>query len=167
VVWNEERRCQVCCSLWHLSVSQGWTSMTCWIAAAIARAWVEVERDCHEFYHGIAKYSVRIRFHLGNCVSINKGGSLYTCQDHLLRATTSRVVYVEGSLSTWSAKQDCVWQRETVYFEVLGEVSWNLGYPIVLQFCLSSSDRWLDQKSKSDSRRHAESLCSAIWEKLG
>jgi hypothetical protein len=38
----------------------------------------------------------------------------------------------------------------------------------VLQLCLSSSDRWIDQKSKPDSEGHAESFCSAIqrnWDK--
>jgi hypothetical protein len=38
--------------------------MTYWIAAAVASASVEVERNCHGFYRGFAKNSVRIRFHL-------------------------------------------------------------------------------------------------------
>jgi predicted glycosyl hydrolase (DUF1957 family) len=66
---------------------------------------VEVGRDCHGCYRGIAKNSVRIRFHLGNCGSTDQGGSLYTYQDHLLWAATSRAVYVEDSLSTWSTKK--------------------------------------------------------------
>jgi hypothetical protein len=56
----------------------------------------------------IAEDSVRVPFHLGNCGSTDQGGSLYTCQDHLLWATASRVLYVEHSLSAWSAKEDCV-----------------------------------------------------------
>jgi hypothetical protein len=58
--------------------------------------------------HGIAESSVRIRFHLGNCGSTDQGGSLYTCQEHLVWTTTSRVVYVRDSLSAWSAKEDYV-----------------------------------------------------------
>jgi hypothetical protein len=58
--------------------------MTCWIAAAVASARVKVGRDCHEFYHGFAKNSVGIQFHLGDSGSTDQGGSLYTCQDHLL-----------------------------------------------------------------------------------
>jgi hypothetical protein len=38
----------------------------------------------------------------------DQGGSLYTYQEHLLSTTTSRAVYVEDSLSVWSAKEDCV-----------------------------------------------------------
>jgi hypothetical protein len=57
-----------------------------------------VGRDCHGFYRGVAKNSVGIQFHLGNCGSADKGGSLYTCQDHLLCTATSRVVYVKDSL---------------------------------------------------------------------
>jgi hypothetical protein len=38
---------------------------------------------------------------------------------------------------------------------------------VAFQFCLSSLDRWSDQKGELDSRRHAESLCSAIRKKLG
>jgi hypothetical protein len=34
--------------------------MTRWIDAAIARARVEVGRDCHKFYHGFAMNSVGI-----------------------------------------------------------------------------------------------------------
>jgi hypothetical protein len=34
--------------------------MTCWIAAAIASASVEVGRNCHGFYRGLAKDSVEI-----------------------------------------------------------------------------------------------------------
>jgi hypothetical protein len=64
-----------------------------------------------------------------------------------LWAATSRVVYVKDSLFAWSAEENCVWHRDIIYFEVLGEVAWNLGYPIVLQFCLSPSDRWSDWKS--------------------
>jgi hypothetical protein len=41
--------------------------MTCWIATAVASAWVEVGRNCHGFYSGTAEDSVGIRFHLGNC----------------------------------------------------------------------------------------------------
>jgi hypothetical protein len=105
--------------------------MTYWIAAAVACAWVEVGRNCHGFYHGIAKDSVGIRFHLDNCGWTDQGGSLYTFQDHLLWTATSRVVYIEDSLSAWSVEEDCVWQRDIVYFKVLGEVAWNLGYPII------------------------------------
>jgi transposase InsO family protein len=64
-----------------------------------------VGRDCQGFYHGFAKDSVGIRFHLGNCESIDQGSSLYTYQDGLLRTAASRVVYVDDSLSTWSAKK--------------------------------------------------------------
>jgi hypothetical protein len=124
-------------------------------------------KKLHGFYHGIAENSVRIWIYLGNCGSNDQGGSLYTCQDHLLWTTTSRVVYVKDSLSTWTAKEDCVLQRVTVYFDVLGEVAWNLGYPIALQFSLSSSHRWSDQKNELDSGGHAKSLCSAIWKNLG
>jgi hypothetical protein len=67
-----------------------------------------VGRDCHGFRRVIAKDSVRIQLHLGNCGSTDQGGSLHTCQDHLLQATTSRVVYVEDGLSAWSAIEDCV-----------------------------------------------------------
>jgi hypothetical protein len=35
-------------------------SMTCWIAANDASALVEVKRDCHGFYRGIAENLVRI-----------------------------------------------------------------------------------------------------------
>jgi hypothetical protein len=66
-----------------------------------------VERDCHGFHRGIAKDSVRIRFHLGNCGPTDQGGSLYTYRDHLLRAATSRIVCVQDSLSAWSAKKLC------------------------------------------------------------
>jgi hypothetical protein len=82
--------------------------MTCWIATAVPSAWMEVGRNCHGFYCGITKNLVRIRFHLGNCGSTKQGGSLYTCQDHLLWTASSRVVYVKDSLSAWSAKEDCV-----------------------------------------------------------
>jgi hypothetical protein len=58
--------------------------MTCWIAATIPSARVEVGRDCHGFHRGTAKDSVRIRFHLGSCGLTDQGGSLYTSQDHLL-----------------------------------------------------------------------------------
>jgi hypothetical protein len=47
-----------------------------------------------------AENLVRIRFHLGNREPTDQGGSLYTCQDHLHQAATSRVVYAEDSLST-------------------------------------------------------------------
>jgi hypothetical protein len=67
-----------------------------------------VGRDCHGFYRGFAKNLIGIRFHLGNCGSTIQGGSLYTCQDHLLWTATSRVVYVETSLSASNAKEDCV-----------------------------------------------------------
>jgi hypothetical protein len=56
----------------------------------------------------IAEDSVEIRFYLGNCGLIGQGGSLYTYEDHLLWAVTSRVIYVKDSLSVWSAKEDCV-----------------------------------------------------------
>jgi hypothetical protein len=67
-----------------------------------------VGRDCHGFYHRIVENSVGIRFHLGNCGSTDQGGSLYTYQDHLLWTATSIVVYVEDSMSAWSAKEDYV-----------------------------------------------------------
>jgi hypothetical protein len=67
-----------------------------------------VGRNCHGFYRRIAEDLVRIQFHLGNCGSTDQGGSLYTYQDHLLWAATSRVVYIEDSMSAWSAKEDCV-----------------------------------------------------------
>jgi hypothetical protein len=55
VVRYEERCCQVCCPLRHLSVSQSRASTTSWITAVVASARVEVERDCHGLYHGFAK----------------------------------------------------------------------------------------------------------------
>jgi hypothetical protein len=67
-----------------------------------------MRRNCDGFYCGIAEDSVEIRSHLGNYGSTDQGGSLYTCQDHLLWTATSRVVYVEDSLIAWSAKEDCV-----------------------------------------------------------
>jgi hypothetical protein len=67
-----------------------------------------VGRDCHGFYRGFAENSVGIQFHLGDCGLTDRGSSLSTCQDHLLRTTTSRVVYVEDSLFAWSAEEDCV-----------------------------------------------------------
>jgi hypothetical protein len=82
--------------------------MACWIAAAIASAGVEVGGDCHEFYHRFAENLVGIRLHLGDCGSTNQGSTLYTYQDHLLWTATSGVVYVEDSLSTWSAEEDSV-----------------------------------------------------------
>jgi hypothetical protein len=82
-----------------------------------------VGRDCHGFHRRTAKDSVRIRFHLGNCGPTDQGGSLYTGQDHLLQAATSRIVHVQDSLFAWSAKENCVRQRDVVYFEVLGEVA--------------------------------------------
>jgi hypothetical protein len=69
---------------------------------------VEVERNYHRFYRRVVENSVRIRFHLGNRGLTDQGSALYTCQDHLLRAATSRIVYVEDSLSTWRAKEDCI-----------------------------------------------------------
>jgi hypothetical protein len=63
-----------------------------------------VERDCHEFYHEIVDDLVGIRFHLGNHGLTDQGGSLYICQDHLLCIATSKVVYVEDSLSAYSAE---------------------------------------------------------------
>jgi transposase InsO family protein len=50
-----------------------------------------VGRNCHRFYRGTAENSVRIQFHLYNCGLTDHGGSLYTCQDHLLRTASSRV----------------------------------------------------------------------------
>jgi hypothetical protein len=44
----------------------------------------------------------------GNCGSTDHGSSVYTCQDHLIWTATSGVVYVMDSLSTQSAKEDCV-----------------------------------------------------------
>jgi hypothetical protein len=82
--------------------------MTYWTAAYFASARVEVGRDCHGFYYGFAKNSVRIQFHLGDCGLTDQGSSLYTYQDHLLWNATSRVVYVKDSMSAWSAKEDCV-----------------------------------------------------------
>jgi hypothetical protein len=94
--------------------------MTCWITVAFASARVEVGRDCHGFYHGFTKNSIRIRFHFSDCGSTDQGSSLYTCQEYLLYTTTSRVVYVKDSVSAWSAKEDCVGQRDSIYFEILG-----------------------------------------------
>jgi hypothetical protein len=59
-------------------------------------------------YCGFVEDSVRIRFHLGDCGSTNKGGSFYTSEEHLLRTITSRVVYVKDSLPAWSVEEDCV-----------------------------------------------------------
>jgi hypothetical protein len=137
---------QVCCSLRQLPASQSRASITCMISIAVASARVEVGRDCHWLYHGFAKNSVGLWFHLCDHGSIDQGSSLYTCQDHLLWTATSRVVYVEDSLFAWSAEEDCVCQRDPIYFKVLREVAWNLGYPIALQFCLSPSDQWLDRE---------------------
>jgi hypothetical protein len=67
-----------------------------------------VGRDCHGFYHGFAKNSIGIRFHLGDCGLTGQGSSLYTCQDYLFQTITSRVVYVMDSVSAWSAEEDCV-----------------------------------------------------------
>jgi hypothetical protein len=67
-----------------------------------------VGRDCHGFYRGLAENLVGKQFHLGDCGSTDQGSSLYTCEDHLLWTAASRVVYVEDSLSTWSAEEDCV-----------------------------------------------------------
>jgi hypothetical protein len=64
--------------------------------------------DCHGLYRGFTENSVRIRFHLRDYGSTDLGSSLYTCQDYLLRTTTSRVVYVEDNLLVWSAEEDCV-----------------------------------------------------------
>jgi hypothetical protein len=82
--------------------------MTCWIVAAFASARVELGRNCHGFYHGFAKNSVRIQFHLGDYGLTNQGSSLYTCQGYLLQTATSRAVYVKDSVSEWSAEEDCV-----------------------------------------------------------
>jgi hypothetical protein len=69
---------------------------------------VVVGRNFHGFYHRVAENSARISFHLDNHGLTDQGGSLYTCQYHLLWAIASRVVYIEDSLSTWSAKEYCV-----------------------------------------------------------
>jgi hypothetical protein len=45
---------------------------------------------------------------LGDCGSTDQFSSLYTCQDHILWTVISRVVHVKDSLSTCSAKKDCV-----------------------------------------------------------
>jgi hypothetical protein len=82
---------------------------------------IESGKNCHGFYCGIVEDSVGIQFHLGNCGMTEQGDSLYTYQDHLLGTATSRVIYVKNSLSIWSAKEDYVCQRDTIYFEVLGE----------------------------------------------
>jgi hypothetical protein len=82
--------------------------MTCWIAAAFASAQAEVKRDYYEFYHGFAKNSVGIQFHMGDYGSTDQGSSLYTYQDYLLWTATSRVVYVKDSVSAWRVKEDCV-----------------------------------------------------------
>jgi hypothetical protein len=60
---------------------------------------VEVGRDCHGFYHWFGKDLVGVLFHLGDYGLTDHGGSLYTCQDYLLWATTSRVVYVKNTVS--------------------------------------------------------------------
>jgi hypothetical protein len=67
-----------------------------------------VGRDCHGLYHGFAKNLVGIRFHMGDCGLTDQGGSLYTCQDYLLRTTTSKAVYVKDTLSAWSVEEDFV-----------------------------------------------------------
>jgi hypothetical protein len=64
---------------------------------------VKVGRDYHGFYHGFAKESVGIRFHLGDCGLADQGSSLYICQDDLLWTATSRVIHVKDSLFAWSA----------------------------------------------------------------
>jgi hypothetical protein len=82
--------------------------MTCSTIASFASTRVEVGRDYHGFYRGFAKNLVGIRFHLGDCGSTEQGSSFYTCQDHLLQTTTSRVIYVKDSVSAWSVEEDCV-----------------------------------------------------------
>jgi hypothetical protein len=67
-----------------------------------------VVRDYHGFYRGFAENSVRILFDLGDCGLTDQGSSLYTYQNHLLCTATSRVVYVEESMSTWCDEEDCV-----------------------------------------------------------
>jgi ribonuclease HI len=45
---------------------------------------------------------------MGNCRLTDQGSSVYTYQDQLLCTATSRVVYVENSLSTWSDDKNYV-----------------------------------------------------------
>jgi hypothetical protein len=44
----------------------------------------------------------------GDCGSTDQDSSLYTYQDYLLQAATSRIVYIKDSVSAWSVKEDCV-----------------------------------------------------------
>jgi hypothetical protein len=104
-------------------VSQSQASMTYWTIAVFASARVEVGIDCDGFYCVSAKNIVGIRFHFGDYGSIDQGSSLYTRQDHLLWTATSKVVYVDDSLFAWSAKEDCVGQRNPIHVEVMGEVA--------------------------------------------
>jgi hypothetical protein len=54
-------------------------------------------KNCHGFYHGFAKNSVGIQFHLGDRGSTDQGSSIYTYEDNLLRTIIGIIVYVEDS----------------------------------------------------------------------
>jgi hypothetical protein len=98
------------CGMWVWSSRRGLWMIVSTASARLSRPLHRGRRskDCHGFYRGFAKNLVRIQFHLGDCGSTDQGSSLYTCQDHLLCTATSWVVYIEDSLSTWSAEEDCV-----------------------------------------------------------
>jgi hypothetical protein len=66
--------------------------------------WKEIAMD---FIMGLSRTQSGYDY-LGNCGSTDQDGSLYTYQDHLLQAATSRAVYVKDSLSSLSDKEDCV-----------------------------------------------------------
>jgi hypothetical protein len=92
-------------------------------------------------------------------------------------------------LFAWSAEEDCVWQRDTIYFEVLEEVAWNLGYPMafhpqtdgqtervnqiledMLRACAlqygRSWDKSLSYAEFSNNNSYQESLKMALFEML-
>jgi hypothetical protein len=62
--------------------------------------------NCYGFCHGFAENSVGLCFYLGDCESTDKGSSLYTCQDHILWSTTSKVLHVKVSLFARSVEED-------------------------------------------------------------
>jgi hypothetical protein len=50
---------------------------------------------------------------------LTKNGTLYTCEDNLLRSPISRVIHVKDCLSAWSIKEDRIRSRNTVYLVFL------------------------------------------------